>query len=172
MKVDGKAAEPGDEADIGVTGSMSVDSYSNSTKQELVFLLLTVHAQLVSIFTICDDTSIFTGSGGQCDITNSNSSFGTLGLVSDGVGDATSDSIYRYSGETIGSAAIETDTVTITGVGTIRPYDGQQSTLDNFISLFFRLMLPMVDLDLLRHQQLLLVIQQVQWCYRRSNFNY
>lgn len=126
MKVDGKAAEPGDEADIGVTGSMSVDSYTQFNQAGTgVSITNGAYAQLVSIFTICDDTSIFTGSGGQCDITNSNSSFGTLGLVSDGVGDATSDSIYRYSGETIGSAAIETDTVTITGVGTIRPYDGQ-----------------------------------------------
>ena len=126
MKVDGKAAEPGDEADIGVTGSMSVDSYTQFNQAGTgVSITNGAYAQLVSIFTICDDTSIFTGSGGQCDITNSNSSFGTLGLVSDGVGDATSDSIYRYSGETVGSAAIETDTVTITGVGTIRPYDGQ-----------------------------------------------
>ena len=126
MKVDGKAAEPGDEADIGVTGSMSVDSYTQFNQAGTgVSITNGAYAQLVSIFTICDDTSIFTGSGGQCDITNSNSSFGTLGLVSDGVGDATSDSIYRYSGETIGSAAIETDTVTISGVGTIRPYDGQ-----------------------------------------------
>ena len=88
MKVDGKAAEPGDEADIGVTGSMSVDSYTQFNQAGTgVSITNGAYAQLVSIFTICDD-SIFTGSGGQWDITNSNSSFGTLGLVSDGVGDA------------------------------------------------------------------------------------
>ena len=44
------------------------------------------YAQLVSLFTINNKDSIFTGSGGQCDVTNSNSSFGEYGLVADGVG--------------------------------------------------------------------------------------
>ena len=126
MKVDGKAAEPGDKPDIGVTGSMSVDSYTQFNQAGTgVSITNGAYAQLVSIFTICDDTSIYTASGGQCDITNSNSSFGTLGLVSDGVGDATSDSIYRYTGKATTQANIDTDTVVISGVGTIRPYDGQ-----------------------------------------------
>ena len=46
--------------------------------------------QLVSLFTICDDIAVYTGGGGQCDLTNSNSSFGTKGLVSQGLGDQTS----------------------------------------------------------------------------------
>jgi len=44
------------------------------------------YAQLVSLFTINNEESIFCGSGGQCDVTNSNSSFGDFGLVADGVG--------------------------------------------------------------------------------------
>ena len=43
-------------------------------------------AQLVSMFTICSDTAILCQSGGACDLTNSNSSFGNFGLVADGVG--------------------------------------------------------------------------------------
>ena len=126
MKVDGKAAEPGDKPDIGVTGSMSVDSYTQFNQAGTgVSITNGAYAQLVSIFTICDDTSIYTASGGQCDITNSNSSFGSLGLVSDGVGDATTDSIYRYTGKVSSESQIETDTVIISGVGTYRPYDGQ-----------------------------------------------
>ena len=42
------------------------------------------YAQIVSLFTINSDMGIFCGSGGQCDITNSNSSFGNFGLVADG----------------------------------------------------------------------------------------
>jgi hypothetical protein len=126
MKVDGFAAEPGDQEDIGVTGTMSVDSYTQYNQGGIgVSITNGAYTQLVSIFTICDDIGIFTKSGGQCDITNSNCSFGNYGLVSDGVGDYTSKSIYRYTGETVGTAEIETDTVTISGLGTQRPYDGQ-----------------------------------------------
>ena len=38
------------------------------------------YAQLVSIFTIGCDVGISVASGGQCDLTNSNSSFGNFGL--------------------------------------------------------------------------------------------
>jgi hypothetical protein len=126
MKVDGFAAEPGDQLDIGVTGTMSVDSYTQYNQGGIgVSITNGAYSQLVSIFTICDDIGIFTQSGGQCDITNSNASFGNYGLVSDGVGDYKTKSIYRYSGNVVEQAAIETDTVVISGVGTQRPYDGQ-----------------------------------------------
>ena len=42
------------------------------------------YAQLVSIFTIGCEEAIHCDSGGQCDLTNSNSSFGKFGLVADG----------------------------------------------------------------------------------------
>jgi hypothetical protein len=125
MKVDGFDAEPGDKDDIGVTGTMSVDSYTQYNQGGIgVSITNGAYAQLVSIFTICDDIAIFTGSGGQCDITNSNSSFGNLGLVSDGVGDAISGSIYRYTG-IASSAFADQSIVQISGVGKQRPYDGQ-----------------------------------------------
>jgi hypothetical protein len=125
MKVDGFAAEPGDKDDIGVTGTMSVDSYTQYNQGGIgVSITNGAYAQLVSIFTICDDIAIFTGSGGQCDITNSNSSFGNLGLVSDGVGDAATGSIYRYTG-IASSALAEQSNIVVSGIGSLRPYDGQ-----------------------------------------------
>jgi hypothetical protein len=126
MKVDGFAAEPGDQDDIGVTGTMSVDSYTQFNQAGIgVSITNGAYAQLVSIFTICNETAIFTGSGGQCDITNSNSSFGTFGLVSSGVGDAKTKSIYRYTGVAATTAQAEQATIIVSEIGNYRPYDGQ-----------------------------------------------
>ena len=126
LKVDGFAAEPGDQTDIGVTGSMSVDSYTQYNQGGIgVSITNGGYSQLVSIFTICDDIAIYTASGGQCDITNSNSSFGNYGLYSVGVGDNTTKSIYRYTGTATTEAAARSNVITISGVGTNRPYDGQ-----------------------------------------------
>ena len=80
MRVDGNAV-------IGPFKSMVVDSYTQYNSNGIgVSITNEGYAQLVSIFTINPDISIFTGSGGQCDLTNSNSSFGNFGLISDGVG--------------------------------------------------------------------------------------
>jgi hypothetical protein len=129
MKVDGFNAEPGDKDDIGVTGTMSVDSYTQYNQGGIgVSITNGGYAQLVSIFTICDDIAIYTGTGGQCDLTNSNASFGNYGLYSDGVGDADSKSIYRYTGivdQTVSVNQDKPDTLVISGLGTYRPYDGQ-----------------------------------------------
>ena len=126
MKVDGFNAEPGDKDDIGITGMMSVDSYTQYNQGGIgVEISNGAYAQLVSIFTICDDKAIVTKSGGQCDITNSNSSFGTQGLVSDGVSAPNTKSIYRYTGE-VGSSSAEGDfDIVISGIGNERPYSGQ-----------------------------------------------
>ena len=126
MKVDGFDAEPGNLPDIGVTGTMSVDSYTQYNQGGIgVSITNGAYSQLVSIFTICNDLAVFTGSGGQCDLTNSNSSFGRFGLVADGVGDSATKSIYRYTGITSGVSEVEQDTVVVSGIGTYRPYDGQ-----------------------------------------------
>ena len=126
MRVDGFHAEPGDREDMGITGMMSVDSYTQYNQGGVgVEILNGAYAQLVSIFTICDNKAIVTKGGGQCDITNSNSSFGTYGLVSDGVSDPTSLSIYRYSGS-VSSGSSEGDlSVVISGIGKEKPYSGQ-----------------------------------------------
>lgn len=49
-----------------------------------VHLLNRGYAQLVSIFTISTATAILAETGGQCSITNSNSSFGDYGLIATG----------------------------------------------------------------------------------------
>lgn len=131
MLVDGVNAEPGDDFDVGVTGAMSVDSYTQYNQGGIgVSITNGAYCQLVSIFTICNDTAIYTATGGQCDITNSNSSFGRLGLVSVGVGDNTSKSIYRYTGKVINNRdgkapEAEQAEITVSGIGSYRPYDGQ-----------------------------------------------
>ena len=76
-------------------------------------------AQLVSVFTICCDKAITCHTGGQADVANSNCSFGTYGLVSNGLSDL------QYSGIVTSSASvsqkeaiinIDTDEYTISGV--------------------------------------------------------
>jgi hypothetical protein len=80
MKIDGLNA-------IGPLKSMVVDSYTQYNQGGIgVSITNEGYAQLVSIFTICNETAIFCGSGAACDLTNSNSSFGDYGLIADGVG--------------------------------------------------------------------------------------
>ena len=78
------------------------------------------YAQLVSVFTICCDKAITVHKGGQADLANSNCSFGTQGLVADGV------SPQQFTGIVTASAAAAQDNITINvGAVTTRPYDGQ-----------------------------------------------
>jgi len=126
MRIDGFDAEPADKEDIGVTGSMSVDSFTQFNQGGIgVSITNGAYAQLVSIFTICDQIAIYTESGGQCDLTNSNASFGTFGLFSKGVGDETSKSIYRYTGIAHTTSEFDDDVLVVSGLANQRPYDGQ-----------------------------------------------
>ena len=82
------------------------------------------YAQLVSIFTINCKIAIYADTGGSCDLTNSNSSFGIYGLYADGVGSL------DFVGVTTTATVNSTDTFVLTGVadtiGNIRrPYNGQ-----------------------------------------------
>ena len=80
LKIDGSKA-------IGPLKSMVLDSYTQYNQGGIGASITNEgYAQLVSMFTICDDIAIFCGSGSACDLTNSNSSFGNYGLVADGVG--------------------------------------------------------------------------------------
>ena len=80
LKVDGKNA-------FGSIKSMVLDSYTQYNQGGIGASMTNEgYAQLVSLFTICDDIAVFCGSGGGCDLTNSNSSFGNYGLVADGIG--------------------------------------------------------------------------------------
>jgi len=98
MKIDGSKA-------IGPLKSMVVDSYTQYNQGGIgVSITNEGYAQLVSIFTICDDIAIFCGSGSACDLTNSNSSFGNYGLVADGVGST------KYTGIITTAADANSDT--------------------------------------------------------------
>jgi hypothetical protein len=98
LKIDGQYA-------IGPTKSMVLDSYTQYNQGGIgVSITNEGYAQLVSLFTICNEVAVFCGSGGACDLTNSNSSFGTYGLVSDGI------SPRKYSGIVTAASDVDSDT--------------------------------------------------------------
>ena len=100
--------------------SMVVDSYTQYNENGIgVSITNNGYGQLVSIFTICTDIGIYCGSGGQCDLTNSNSSFGNKGLVAQGIGTV------GYSASLAANAVAEDNTFVLSGLGTFRPYSGQ-----------------------------------------------
>ena len=126
-KIDGFNAEEGDVlTNIGVQGSFNVDSYTQYNQSGIGMSVTNgAYAQLVSLFTICDDIAVYTGGGGQCDLTNSNSSFGTKGLVSQGLGDQTSKIVDRYTGDINAPTESLQDRIVVSGIGNNRPYQGQ-----------------------------------------------
>ena len=98
MKIDGSK-------NIGPFKSMVTDSYTQYNSNGIgVSLSNEGYGQIVSMFTINTDVAIAAHSGGQCDITNSNSSFGNFGLVSDGVGPR------KYTGIVTSSQVADRDT--------------------------------------------------------------
>jgi hypothetical protein len=98
LKIDGKDA-------IGPLKSMVLDSYTQYNQGGIgVSITNEGYAQLVSLFTICNDVAVYCGSGGACDLTNSNSSFGNYGLVGDGVGPS------KYTGIITSYASANSDT--------------------------------------------------------------
>ena len=118
--------------------SMVCDSFTQYNEAGIgVSLTNNAYAQLVSIFTINCDIAIFAGSGAQCDLTNSNSSFGNFGLVAAGLG------VTQFTGK-VRDAVIPGDTsdvvvgkgVTDTDGDSRRPFDGQalyfKIDLDNY----------------------------------------
>ena len=131
-RLDGFNVDEGDQINnIGVQGSFNVDSYTQFNQGGIgVSVTNGAYCQLVSIFTICDDIAIYAGKGGQLDLTNSNSSFGTKGLVAEGIGDETSKCSDRYTGTVSSTGAVSQNIVTVSGVGNNRPYDGQSVYFD------------------------------------------
>ena len=81
------------------------------------------YAQLVSIFTINCDKAIYVDTGGQCDLTNSNSSFGNYGLYAVGLGRT------EFTAKVNTTTTAEADIITFKNVSdgsqVRRPYDGQ-----------------------------------------------
>ena len=106
--------------------SMVCDSFTQYNEAGIgVSISNNGYAQLVSIFTIGCEIGIGVSSGGQCDLTNSNSSFGIKGLVADGYGDI------EFTGITTnGATDAQEDTIVTANTkdvdGNIRiPFDGQ-----------------------------------------------
>lgn len=126
-KIDGFNADEGDEINtIGVQGSFNVDAFTQFNQNGIgVSVTNGAYCQLVSIFSICNNIAIYAGKGGQCDLTNSNSSFGTKGLFSEGIGDQRSKCTDRYTGETTSTAPISQNQIVVSGIGSNRPYQGQ-----------------------------------------------
>ena len=103
------------------TKSMNVDAFTQYNQGGIGIAVTNEgYAQLVSVFTICCDKAITVHKGGQVDLANSNCSFGTFGLVADGV------SNQQFIGTVTSSAASGQDNIIINvGAVTTRPYDGQ-----------------------------------------------
>ena len=119
LKIDGNNAE-------GDLKSMVLDSYTQYNQGGIgVSITNSGYAQLVSLFTICNDIAVYCGSGGACDVTNSNSSFGNYGLVADGIG------AEEFVGIVTSSAAENSSEFVLAGLGNTRPYDGQVIYIDD-----------------------------------------
>ena len=104
---------------------MVVDSYTQYNQGGIgASITNSGYGQIVSFFTIATDVGIFCGSGGACDVTNSNSSFGNFGLVADGVSDIQS------AGFTTATAENGSNSFAISGLFN-RPYDGQVIYIDD-----------------------------------------
>ena len=101
LKIDGSKA-------IGPLKSMVLDSYTQYNQGGIGASITNEgYAQLVSMFTICNDIAIYCGSGAACDLTNSNSSFGNYALVANGVGPK------KYIGIVTETAEVNSDTFVV-----------------------------------------------------------
>ena len=113
IKVDGAKAVK--------TKSMNVDAFTQYNQGGVgVAVTNEGYAQLVSVFTICCNEAITVHKGGQADLANSNCSFGTFGLIANGVSDQ------QFTGIVTSSSAVGQDNIVVNvGAATTRPYDGQ-----------------------------------------------
>ena len=122
MKIDGKHQ-------IGPFKSMVTDSFTQYNQNGIgVSITNEGYAQIVSMFTINSDTAVYTGSGGQCDLTNSNSSFGNFGLIADGKG------AHQYTG-TIASTSKENADRFEINFGDTNPHSIQDAEYDHVTGL-------------------------------------
>jgi len=137
MKIDGNhATASSNAADLK---SMVCDSFTQYNENGIgVSITNNGYAQLVSIFTINCDIGIYVDSGGNCDLTNSNSSFGNFGLVAVGLGSTEFTGIVSTFPSTRTEPGVDagSDKVTFANMkdslnNIRRPYDGQ--------ALFFKI---------------------------------
>jgi hypothetical protein len=115
--------------------SMVCDSFTQYNEAGIgVSITNNGYAQLVSLFTINCDIGVYAGTGGQCDLTNSNSSFGNFGLVAVGLGST------EFTAKVNTTTTEEQDVIVFKnstdGNQVRRPYDGQalyfKINLDNY----------------------------------------
>jgi hypothetical protein len=137
MKVDGRFAQG---TTIGADlKCMVLDAFTQYNEAGIgVSITNNGYAQLVSLFTICCDKAVYVDSGGQCDLTNSNSSFGNFGLYADGLGDL------EFTAELLEISTQENDIFKFKNISDNinnprRPYDGQ--------ALFFKVPVDGVPID-------------------------
>jgi hypothetical protein len=133
MKVNGDhatASTPGNDLKC-----MVCDSFTQYNENGIgVSITNNGYAQLVSIFTINCDIGIYADSGGSCDLTNSNSSFGNFGLYAVGIGSTEFTGTVGTYPPTRGQTGVDagSDIVAFESIGNSRrPYDGQ--------TLFFKI---------------------------------
>ena len=125
MRIDGNDATAS--VDGANLKSMVCDSFTQYNEAGIgVSLTNNAYAQLVSIFTINNDIAIYADTGAQCDLTNSNSSFGNFGLVAVGLG------ITQYTGKVRDDVIPGDNSDVVVGKGVTdaqgdsrRPFDGQ-----------------------------------------------
>ena len=129
----------GDHATASTLGNdlkcMVCDSFTQYNENGIgVSITNNGYAQLVSIFTINCNIGIYCDTGGSCDLTNSNSSFGNYGLYAVGIGSTEFTGTVGTYPPTRGQPGVnaDSDIVAFENVGNSRrPYDGQ--------SLFFKI---------------------------------
>ena len=148
MKIDGNHAISNYSGTLNIGNDlkcMVCDSFTQYNENGIgVSITNNAYAQLVSIFTINCDIGIYADTGGSCDLTNSNSSFGNYGLYAVGLGST------EFTGKvnpvpqnfvagvtrTENGVNADTDKVQLTNVRDLTnnvrtPYDGQ--------ALFFKI---------------------------------
>ena len=128
LRIDGKYA-------LGPLKSMVLDSYTQYNQGGIgVSITNEGYAQLVSLFTICNDIAVYCGTGGACDLTNSNSSFGNYGLVADGLGPAKYNGIISsYAEENSDTFSINLNTPTLSITNAV--YDNTTGILQAYTSV-------------------------------------
>ena len=124
MKIDGNHATA---STIGADlKSMVCDSFTQYNEAGIgVSITNGGYAQLVSIFTINCDIAIYCDTGGQCDLTNSNSSFGNFGLVAVGLGATEFTSQVNTTTDAEADRVVFKNVTDNVGISSRRPYDGQ-----------------------------------------------
>lgn len=116
MRVDGKRAK-------GLR-SMVLDAFTQFNQGGPgIHITNQGYAQLVSIFTICTTVGTWVENGGTCSISNSNTSFGDIGILAEGI------SPYLFGGKIkTGTGRFRSDVITVEQI-TDRPYVGLVATV-------------------------------------------